>query len=120
MENQVGQPLGYCDECDRMRWLAVVWDDQAAIPHGRCRTCERGNEGGEMPAHEAARGGRGIEGAQMPAPPSPAARAEGGGGVLRNDSSQNFQQPRWAFPFPAVLGAGLRARLQQREGEQGC
>lgn len=43
MENEVGQPLGYCDECDRMRWLAVVTrgNEAGQTPHGTCNTCAR-------------------------------------------------------------------------------
>ncbi len=41
MENHEGQPLGYCVECDRVRWLAQVGNEGGQMPRGTCRTCLR-------------------------------------------------------------------------------
>lgn len=43
MKNELGQPLGYCRSCTRVRWLAVVEpaDPRAYTPCGVCRTCDR-------------------------------------------------------------------------------
>jgi hypothetical protein len=49
MNNEVGQPLGYCDVCDRVRWIAVITEEVGSdvgdhtLVHGICRTCEREN-----------------------------------------------------------------------------
>ena len=38
--------LGFCDNCFRVRWLAVVERWEKAMPCGMCRQCDReGKEG---------------------------------------------------------------------------
>ncbi len=38
--------LGFCTECFRMRWLAVL-DNEAPLPAGTCRQCAREAEEGK-------------------------------------------------------------------------